>query len=373
MGAMGEHHWHIHLTGLGLVPAESRQVKSMPSQLSALVPLPTDNNLTMKPSSPDIEKDTMPLIIKKSKRTAYQSKKLAAKLLGGTIAETLRNDSNFILDYIKYKKDDPLHEQIRSPRRLVYDRCGDCDCFAVTLATLLINQGIKFKFRIAKYQAGDWAHIYIIVPNDQSKLSTSTRSDYTVLDPVTNKHDYEVPFVEKKDYDMKGNLGSLQFLDGLSDCAPGNLGCGCGVPDSSAAPAQSTTSIMVGSKSLEIQGVEPASNLLDKLKLPYQKSTDAQGNIVYNVSTPTGSQTVAGLISVSPSEQDKLTNDLLAPSVSIDSTAGKSTDLTSAQKKAGLLIAVGVALTTVVLDYLRSKPKAALGALPRKKIARMKI
>lgn len=372
MRGLGEHHFHIHLTGLGLVPAEDRQVKSMPTQLAALVPMPTDRNVTVKPTSPNVEKDTMPLIIKKAKRTAYQTKKLAAKLTGSTVAETLRNDSNFILNYIKYRKDDPMHEQIRSPRRLVHEGCGDCDCFAVTLATLLINQGIRFKFRIAKYQAGDWAHIYVIVPNDQNALSVAERSDYTVLDPVTNKHDYEVPFVSKKDYDMKGNLGSLQYLDGLPDCntSMNGLGCGCGVPDS-AAPTPQNKSIVVGAKSLQIQGVEPTTNLLDKLNLPYQKTTDANGNIGYIVSTPSGPQTVTGFVSMAPSEQAKLTNDLLAAPATTAATT--PTTLTSAQKKYGLLILAGLTVTSIVLDSMRSKPKADLGALPRKKIAHMKI
>src|SRR5687767_11404402 len=132
---------------LGLVPAAQRRVKPMPAELRGLVPPPTDANITVKPGSPDVLKDTMPLIISKVKRTLYQTKKLAAKLKGPTLADTLRNDSNFILQFIKYRKDDAAHEQIRSPRRLVYDAAGDCDCFAVFLASILSNQGIKFRFR----------------------------------------------------------------------------------------------------------------------------------------------------------------------------------------------------------------------------------
>lgn len=281
--------------GLGLVPAADRKVSRIPSELLGLVGPPTDRNITVKPSTPDVERDTMPLIIEKAKRTAWQTKKLAARLKGATLAETLNNDSGFILKYIRYTKDSPDHEQIRSPRRLIYDAQGDCDCFAVTLATLLINQGINFRFRIAEYanSPGQWSHIYIVVPKDQkNSKSLTSRQDYTVLDPVTNLHDYEVDYARKRDYTM-----SLQYLDGFS--RQGRLGeC---PPKNTATAADSATSAqpVAGDKpvaidfttkqSLDAVDMKSTVDVLQAAGIPFMHNIDENNNPTVIVATPQGS------------------------------------------------------------------------------------
>lgn len=353
------------LRGLGLVPAESRTVSPMPSELKGLVPAPVDNNITVKSSTPDVEKDTMPLIVSKSKRTAYQTKKLAAKLKGATLADTVRNASNFILDYIKYRKDDEAHEQVRSPRRLVYDGQGDCDCFAVFLATLLINQGIDFRFRVTKYKSGDeWSHIYIVVPKNQRHATAddfSDRSKYYVLDPVTNKHDHEVNFVEKKDFNM-----ALQFLDGLP--ASGSLyglGCGCGVKSNGNGNERNTEVYVVSAKTLEYRGLMPATELLDKIGLPYIENSNADGTIHYDVTTPTGVKKVAAFLPVDPQKQDPIINELTQPATvqasteNILSPTGKI-----AAGVIGLLALVSLGISAVRND----KSAKALGALQKKRL-----
>jgi hypothetical protein len=194
--------------GLGLIPAGARAVFPIPSAIKSLVPKPVDNNITVKPTVPDVERDTMPLIINKINRTAWQVAKLAPKLKGATVDETLRNVSQFQLNHIKYVKDDPAHEQVRSPRRVIHDAKGDCDCMTVLTGALLKNLGIPFRLRIAQYgnSANQWSHIYVVVPRGNT---------YTTLDPVTNRHNYEVPFTLKKDYTM-----ALQSLDGVGECPP---------------------------------------------------------------------------------------------------------------------------------------------------------
>lgn len=266
-----------HNATLGLVPAGDRQVRPVPSYLLALVPPPTDNMITVKPSVPDVESDTMPLIINKAKRTAYQVKKLAAKLKGNTISQTLRNNSDFILKHIKYVKDAPNHEQIRSPRRLIHEGKGDCDCFAVTLAALLINQGIKFRFRIAQYASnpGTWAHIYIVVPTDQSYNGPLTERDqYTVLDPVTNLHNHEVTVLRKRDYTM-----ALQFLDGIGQA---NMGA-CAKEGVKVNPVTFTTR-----QNIAAVEMKKTTDVLDKAGIDYLHNLDENNNPSVVVNTPKG-------------------------------------------------------------------------------------
>lgn len=358
--------WREIFHSLGLVPAENRKVKPMPAALSALVPKPTDGNITVKPSTPDVERDTMPLIISKVKRTLYQTKKLAAKLKGTTLAETLRNDSNFILQYVKYVKDDPQHEQVRSPRRLVHDAKGDCDCFAVMLASLLSNQGIKFRFRITKYgNNNQWSHIYIIVPKDQrnEKADLHERSQYIVLDPVTNLHDHEVSYKQKRDYTM-----SLQYLDGigsgmLSACQRENI------VDKSITELSKLREY-VDNETIRQRGLVPTEEFLINNRIAYEEKVNPETNSGYLVvNTPNGALNVPTIITKedaalliqevnAPQKTVQPVAQPTAPEITAQPTAPELTaqptapELTAQPAKAGfnwwgLLTLAGAALSTM--------------------------
>jgi hypothetical protein len=260
---------------VGYTPGSDRPVTPVPRTLLGLVPKPTDTVVTVKPTTPDVERDTIPLIVDKAKRTAWQVKKLAKELKGNSIEKTLANNSKFILDHIAYVKDDPAHEQIRSPRRTIHDGKGDCDCFSVLLAALLINQGIKFKFRIASYanKPGSWTHIYIVVPKNQKTLATGA-GQYFTLDPVTNRHNYEVNFLRKKDYDM-----ALQSLDGFGECTP---------EYSSLKPSE-----MLPVKTLLNRGYVITSEFLTAKRIPF--TADTQGNVF--LKTRNGIQKLPSMLS----------------------------------------------------------------------------
>lgn len=304
--------WDKLFQQLGLVPGGARSIKPMPANLRGLVPKPTDNNITVKPSVPDVEKDTMPLIISKAKRTLWQTKKLAAHLKGSTLEQTLRNNSNFILDYIAYKKDDPNHEQVRSPRRLVHDKAGDCDCYAVMLASLLTNQNIKFRYRITKYgNQKDWSHIYIVVPKDQrnDNAQLTTRNQYYVLDPVTNQHDHEVNFSAKKDYPM-----ALQYLDGIGG-SMGSLGqCSTSVEQKSIQEL-STLRTYVDNASIKQQGMVPTEEFLMDKGIPYKMQLNTTTNGSYlQVDTPQGSINVPTIITKGEAQQiDEIVHNKISP------------------------------------------------------------
>lgn len=84
-----------------------------------MVPKPTGANEVIKPADADPIRDTVPLIKKVYKRQLWQGKKLAQALKGSTVAETVRNDWNFLFKHIQYEKDAVGKEQIRSLRRMV--------------------------------------------------------------------------------------------------------------------------------------------------------------------------------------------------------------------------------------------------------------
>lgn len=313
---------------------------------------------------PDVESDTMPLIINKAKRTAWQTRKLASYLKGASLAETLRKDSDFILKYIRYEKDDQDHEQIRSPRKLIYEGKGDCDCFAVCLATLLINQKINFYFRIAQYDwsKGQWAHIYIAVPKDQSNSKAlNDRRDYIVLDPVTNQHDHEVAFSRKRDYNM-----ALQFLDGPFARKRSYLG-DCESPSAASSNASTTASSTPASKKpIEYASVKDltenyqavlTTDLLEKSGISYQHNIDENNNPEVLVNTPAGTVSLPTVMDQNTASQ-LLTNLTSALKQTNDKVTTAVKSLTAGQI-AGLVVAL--IATGFAIKWAFSGPRKAAG------------
>lgn len=269
---------------LGLVPGGYRATKPIPAALKALVPAPADSVRTMLPHDPDVETETMPHIISKTKRCAWQVKKLAAHLKGSTVAESCRNILQFILDYIGYKLDSPNHEQVRSPRRLVYDGHGDCDCFAVFIGACLLNLKIPFVFRIAKYtnKTSDWSHIYVVAFNGGTPIT---------MDPVANAHNVEVPYTEKKDFfinqKVMNGLNGLQSLDGLACC--GTQGY--------STIKKPTTTVVASAQDLKEKGLVPTANLLQEAGIPATKRVLNDGSMRLAVTDKQGKEKLLPIVS----------------------------------------------------------------------------
>jgi hypothetical protein len=152
--------------------------------------------------------DTVSFIPRVVSKTLAHTKGLAGIARGRNDYETCRNIWQFVYDHIAYRKDKDGYEQIRSPARSWHDRKEgvDCDCYTTFISSTLTNLGIKHKLRITKYSRDYFQHIYPIALLQGKEV---------ILDCVTEKFDYEVPYSEKKDYNM-----DLQYLNGLG--ATGN-------------------------------------------------------------------------------------------------------------------------------------------------------
>lgn len=195
---------HIAHASLGFSPATSRTVTPVPAWALALVPKPDKKTIVIKAGNEDVERDTLPAIKRIVKETLYQTKRLAMRLKGATLEQTVRNYTNFILKHIRYVKDAHGKEQLREPSRLIYDGRGDCDCFAITLSSLLTNAKIPHQFKTIKQNgSAHWSHIYVVVPKPGG--------GYYTLDPVTNQFDSEPSFTNDKTFPM-----SLERLSGVS-------------------------------------------------------------------------------------------------------------------------------------------------------------
>lgn len=149
--------------------------------------------------------NTIAFIPKVVHECAGQTVSISTLLKADNVFETCSNIWHFVYNHIQYKRDKDGYEQIRSPARTWRDRKSgvDCDCYSVFISTILLNLQIPYVLRITKYKQNYFQHIYPVVHVAGREI---------ILDCVTNEFDYEVPFSEKKDYNM-----DLQFLSGLDD------------------------------------------------------------------------------------------------------------------------------------------------------------
>jgi hypothetical protein len=157
-------------------------------------------------------KDTVhviPLIVKK---TAWQVQKYVDhELKGLNTYDACKKLWQFVKYHIEYRPDERGIEQVRSPRRLIHDGYGDCDCGTTFILTCLYVLKIPATRRITKYEENRFQHIYPVVPLRNGKE--------IIVDFVVHQFNYEEPYTEKEDYKM-----DLQFLDGIEDRDPTLLG-----------------------------------------------------------------------------------------------------------------------------------------------------
>ncbi len=327
------------LRGLGLVPNGKRSVSPIPAKLLALVPKPEGKNEVVKSSNADPERDTVPMLMRNVKRQKWQGAKLAQALKGSSRYETVKNIYDFIFNHIQYELDPPGSETVRSLRRLVADKKGDCDCFASAIANLLTNLNIPFAFRIAAYQnSSDYSHIYIVVPKSGNSLSNG----YYTIDPVVHRFNYEVPFTTKKDFGM-----NLKSLDGFGDCP---------VKES---PISKT--YVASASALRAAGLTNTAKLLTTANIPYtENKTPGEASLTVGkaivpafVDTKTAPALVASL--VAQQNEPEKTEVAIAPTLK--------------ENKAVALVALGLFGMAAIVNQFKSKPGVSGLGAPRKKIA----
>lgn len=119
---------------------------------------------------------------------------------------------HFVRYHIEWVKDQYLKEQVRSPRRLIHDGKGDCDCMTTFVDTCMHVYGVKGIInRITAYQAGHFQHIYSLIPDG--------KGGHIIIDCCVPKFNYEKPYTKKEDYIME-----LQFLDGIGESEDAQVG-----------------------------------------------------------------------------------------------------------------------------------------------------
>lgn len=154
--------------------------------------------------------------------TLWQTQKIAQALKGNSLEATLRNIYDYFYQYYQYKTDNSQYEELRTPLRAFKDRQSgvDCDCYVVSISSILANMGITHFIRRAKYDSSvDFTHVYVVVPKDGAAIGS--RGSYVVLDPVIHQYNYEwpdnetPPMYEDTMYQAGGLSGIFQEIDQL--------------------------------------------------------------------------------------------------------------------------------------------------------------
>lgn len=155
--------------------------------------------------------DTVELMEKVVWKYLDDTKRLAPLLKRASLVETCQTIWEFVYSFIQYKLDQKGLEQLRRPARSWAERNTgvDCDCMSIFVSSILNNLQIPHKFRITRYSADTWQHVYVIVPMPDSKK-------YCVIDGVVSQFKYEKSFSDKFDYTMNLKGINVAVLSGIS-------------------------------------------------------------------------------------------------------------------------------------------------------------
>lgn len=137
------------------------------------------------------------------KKFRFQTEKLAPKLVGRDLKETVDNIYNFLYSHIQYEADGAL-QQLRSPACTWMQRSSGVDCksFSVFASSILSNLGIDHSIRQVRqpnFYPEEFTHVYVVVPKNQN--SSSNKSATFVLD-ATKHRNVEGSYIEKVDLNM---------------------------------------------------------------------------------------------------------------------------------------------------------------------------
>jgi len=135
----------------------------------------------------------------------HQTAKIALRLEGRTVEETVNNIYQFLYDHIQYTADGSL-QQLRSPACTWMQRKQGVDCksYSVFASSILSNLGIIHAVRQVRqtyFYPEEFTHVYVVIFKDQSKEHYDSNAPTFVLD-ATKHQNTEVNYLEKVDLYM---------------------------------------------------------------------------------------------------------------------------------------------------------------------------
>lgn len=180
--------------------------------------LPSPGEVTTVTENADMAK-IIATIMDADERSKPFTAQFAHYLKGRNDYETLGNIWNFVKTEIRYVRDRPGDEVVKSPGQLWKSREGDCKSFSIFIGSILNNLGYNYKYRVAIYSAltPQQGHIYpvAILPDGEE----------VVVDAVHTRFDDQAPYYKAWDY-IPGTTGRkpVSSISGIGAPNKGYLG-----------------------------------------------------------------------------------------------------------------------------------------------------
>lgn len=256
-------------SGLGLTATTKRNIKPG-TEYDQYFNLGSVKNKEKTVKNGD-QKDTLAVMEKLVKANQHQTKRIADKLKGNNLINTLSNLWHFLYEHVQYTLDKDGVEQLRTPLRTWSDRAAgvDCDCYSIFISSVLTNLGIPHAFRMTKY-SGDWQHVYVVVPKDGKQTSLQAHATYFVVDPVKDQFNAEHPYSLKFDRFMNIPINTLSGM-GATTCE--------------------TKEALVEYEdvaAIERAGMFVTEKVLDDAGVLYSRTTTADGSPAISTTAPDG-------------------------------------------------------------------------------------
>lgn len=137
--------------------------------------------------------DIVKVILAGDKMSRKFTAKFSRFLRGKDDYESAGNVWRFVRKNIRYIRDTPGNEVVKSPGKTWQDRNGDCKSHAIFVGSLLKNLGIEYRYRVAFYDSKhpEQGHIYAVARIGGHDVP---------VDTVHTRFDDEVTYWRAMDY-----------------------------------------------------------------------------------------------------------------------------------------------------------------------------
>lgn len=145
-------------------------------------------------------RDVVRLVTQCYERWREQPRDIVKDLRGLPLDEQCRCIFGYLVAKVRYKVDEPDYQFIKSPARLLEDKCGDCKSMTIFIASCLHCLGIAHTIRFVNFDGGDqYTHVYpIAYDEDGAQIILDAVERDTAGQPIYN---YARAFAKNKDID----------------------------------------------------------------------------------------------------------------------------------------------------------------------------
>lgn len=144
-------------------------------------------------SDADVQ-DILTVVMYADQQSRQSTERFARFLKGPTDHDTLYNVWRFVRKNIRYVKDAPFKEVVRTPGCTIAVKKGDCKSMTVMVGALVRSLGYRFQYKVVFYDAGnpEAGHIYTVVflPGGEK----------VIVDPVYHEFNVELPYWSSQIY-----------------------------------------------------------------------------------------------------------------------------------------------------------------------------